>query len=88
MARKSRLTAEQKSEAIMAMIRKEEPVIQISRRYGVSEQSLYRWYEEFLAGGRSALSGSADNQWAASGIYLVRINDGNGTIIKKVALIR
>lgn len=33
----------------------EEPVAALARRYQVSEQTLYRWRDDFLAGGRQAL---------------------------------
>lgn len=55
MARKSVLALEQREEAVLRMLRKEEPVAALARRYQVSEQTLYRWREEFLAGGRERL---------------------------------
>lgn len=55
MARKSGLALEQREEAVLRMLRKEEPVAALARRYQVSEQTLYRWREEFLAGGRERL---------------------------------
>jgi transposase-like protein len=33
----------------------------IARRYGVSEASLYRWRDEFLAAGEAALAGGTRN---------------------------
>ncbi len=56
MARKSRLSVQEREEAILRCLRKEEPVAAVARRYQVSEQTLYRWRDEFLAGGRQALS--------------------------------
>jgi len=41
---------------VLALLRKEEPAASLSRRYQVSEQTLYRWREEFVQGGRSQLS--------------------------------
>lgn len=58
MARKNGLEAGKKSEVVMAMLRKEEPVAQLARRYGVSEGSLYRWLEEFVAAGKAAMIGT------------------------------
>ena len=49
----------------MALLRREEPATQLARRYGVSEPTLYRWRDEFLAGGEAALkngSGGSDAQ--------------------------
>src|SRR6266550_6855988 len=57
MPRRSELTVEQRREAVLALLRKEEPGTQVARRFGVSEQTLYRWRDEFLAGGEAALAG-------------------------------
>jgi len=56
MPRRSELTAEQRRDAVLALLRKEEPGTQLARRFGVSEQTLYRWRDEFLAGGAAALA--------------------------------
>ena len=40
---------------MLRLLRKEEPVAALSRRYQVSEQTLYRWRDEFLQGGRERL---------------------------------
>jgi len=55
MPRRSELTVEQRREAVLALLRKEEPATQLARRFGVSEQTLYRWRDEFLAGGRGGV---------------------------------
>ena len=57
MAKRAEVSAKQRSEAILALLRREEPATQLARRYGVSEATLYRWRDEFLAGGEAALSG-------------------------------
>jgi transposase-like protein len=50
----------------MKLLRREEPAAVLARRYGVSEQSLYRWRDEFLGAGKAALadgkSGGGDGQ--------------------------
>jgi len=56
MPRKSKISVAQKQEAIMKLLRREEPAAVLARRYGVSEQSLYRWRDEFLEGGKAALA--------------------------------
>lgn len=56
MPKRSELTVEQRREAVLALLRREEPAAQLARRYGVSEQSLYRWRDEFLAAGEAALA--------------------------------
>lgn len=66
MPRKSKISVAQKQEALMKLLRREEPAAVLARRYGVSEQSLYRWRDEFLEAGKSALadgkSGNGDGQ--------------------------
>lgn len=57
MAKKQGFTVEQKTQLVLRLLRKEEPVAQIARHGGVSEQSLYRWRDEFLQGGKRALEG-------------------------------
>lgn len=37
------------------LLRREEPAAKLARRYGVTEQTLYRWRDDFLAGGEAAL---------------------------------
>jgi transposase-like protein len=39
------------------LLSKEEPAAQIARRAGISEQTLYRWRDEFVDGGKQALNG-------------------------------
>jgi len=55
MPKHSELSASQRREAVLALLRREEPATQLARRWGVSEQTLYRWRDEFLAGGEAAL---------------------------------
>jgi transposase-like protein len=59
MGRQSGLDGAQRREAVLAMLRREEPVAALARRYGVAEQTLYRWRDEFLAAGEAALAGTA-----------------------------
>lgn len=56
MPRKSKISVAQKQEVIMKVLRREEPASVLARRYGVSEQSLYRWRDEFLEAGKAALA--------------------------------
>ena len=54
MGKKSALTPEQRTQLVLRLLSKEEPAAQIARRAGVSEQSLYRWREEFLKAGANS----------------------------------
>ena len=65
MGKRSELTAAQRREAVLLVLRREEPAGKVARRSGVSEQTLYRWRDEFLAGGEAALAngkGGADSR--------------------------
>jgi transposase len=57
MGRRSELRPGQRREAVLVLLRKEEPAARVARRYGVSEQTLYRWRDEFLAAGEAGLAG-------------------------------
>lgn len=57
MPRKSELTAVERVQLVLRLLSKEEPAVSIARRAGISEQTLYRWREEFIAGGKQALNG-------------------------------
>ena len=56
MGKRSDLTVSQRREVVLMLLRREEPAAQLARRFGISEQTLYRWRDEFLAGGQAALS--------------------------------
>ena len=56
MPRKNALSPEKRTEVVLALLRKEDTIANLARRYGVSEQSLYRWRDEFVAGGKEQLA--------------------------------
>jgi len=65
MGKRSELTAAERREAVLGLLRREEPASKLARRIGVSEQTLFRWRDEFLAGGVAALAngkGGADSR--------------------------
>lgn len=57
MGRRSELSIAKRREVVLAHLRREEPAAKLARRYGISEQTLYRWRDEFIAAGEAALSG-------------------------------
>jgi transposase len=57
MGKRSELSISKRREVVLALLRREEPASQLARRYGISEQTLYRWRDEFIAGGEAALAG-------------------------------
>jgi len=65
MGRKSETPVEKRVEHVLALLRKEEPAARIARRAGVSEPTLYRWRDEFVAGGKAQLGGKGSEVLAA-----------------------
>ncbi len=47
---------EEKVTIVLEMLKGEESIASIGARHGVSATQAYRWQEQFLAGGRSALA--------------------------------
>lgn len=65
MGKPANLTIEQRTEAALSLIRREEPAAKIARRYGISEPTLYRYRDLFLEGGKAGIasgSGKADSR--------------------------
>lgn len=56
MGKQSHLPWADREEAVLGLLRNKEPVAAISSRYQVSEQTLYRWRDDILAGGRERLA--------------------------------
>ena len=56
MGAKSKLTVPERRKIVLSLIRREEPAAVLARRYGVSENTLYRWRDEYLAAGEAALA--------------------------------
>ena len=56
MPKKSPLSPEQRTHLMLRALGKEEPCAQIPRRAGISEQTLYRWREEFPTAGQQTLN--------------------------------
>ena len=56
MGKRSNLSVNERIEAVMALLRREEPGAQIARRCGVSEPTLYRWRDQFLESAKSGLA--------------------------------
>ena len=56
-----RWSIDEKLEIVMAVVKGQEPISQICRRYAVSETAVYRWRDQFFEGGRAGLSGGKDS---------------------------
>jgi transposase-like protein len=62
MGKRSDLTISQRREVVLMLLRREEAAAKLARRFGISEHTLYRWRDDFLAGGESSLaSGKGQN---------------------------
>jgi len=60
MPRRSSLSAAEKAEVVLQYLRREESAAKLARRYGISEQTLYRYRDEFIAAGKAGLSGHVE----------------------------
>ncbi len=63
MGAKSKLSVPERREAVLSLLRREEAASVVARRYGISENTLYRWRDEFMTAGEAALAngrGKAD----------------------------
>ncbi len=56
MGRRLKWTAEQKLPLVLSILRGEDSVAEIGRRHGVSDVTLAKWRDAFLAGGAAALA--------------------------------
>ena len=64
MPKQSKVEVKDRREAVLSLLRREESAAAIARRVGVSEPTLYRWRDEFLAAGEAALSGGGGKKGA------------------------
>lgn len=55
MGRRLKIDDGRKLEAVLSLLRREEPAAAIARRYEMSENTLYRLRDRFLQGGKAAL---------------------------------
>jgi transposase-like protein len=56
MGKRSELSAAERREVVLMMLRREEPISVLARRYGISETTLHHWRNDFLQAGQVALS--------------------------------
>ena len=63
MGAKSKLSVSERRQVVLSLLRREEPAAVLARRFGISENTLYHWRNDFLTGGDAALAhgnGKAD----------------------------
>ena len=73
MGKPSKLSIEQRTEAVLSLLRREESAVKIARRYGISEQTLYRYRGQFLEGGKAGLASRAGKADLRTQTAFVRI---------------
>ena len=56
MGKSSEISIPQRHQIVLMMLRREEPIGVLARRYGVSETTLHRWRDDFLKAGEAALA--------------------------------
>ena len=57
------MSVPERRKVVILLLRREEPATVLARRYGISENTLYRWRDDFMAAGEAALAngkGKAD----------------------------
>lgn len=59
MTKKSDLSAQERRDIVLSMLRKEKPVTAIARENGIADATIYRWHDNFLEGGLQRLSSRA-----------------------------
>lgn len=63
MPRRSKVSGEQRAEAVLRLLRRETTTTGLARELGVSEATLYQWRDKFLqAGSRSLNHGAPDDE--------------------------
>lgn len=65
MGKQSKVEVTQRREAVLSLLRKEEPAAALARRYGISEPTLYRWRDDFITAGAAALSDGKNGNGAS-----------------------
>jgi transposase-like protein len=56
MGKRSEVPVNERRQAVLSLLRREEPAAVIARRCGVAEATFYRWRDDFLAAGEAALA--------------------------------
>ena len=56
MGKRLELDVNQRTEAVLSLLRREEPAAKIARRFGIAEATLYRLRDQFLDAGKAGLA--------------------------------
>ncbi len=58
-------SAEQRAQIVLALLRRDDTASDLAKRHGISENTLYRWREEFIAAGTNGLA-KGKKKWVAA----------------------
>ena len=58
-------SAEERAQIVLALLRRDESASDLAKRHGISENTLYRWREEFITAGTSGLA-AGKKKWVAA----------------------
>ena len=61
MGKHSELPVNERRQAVLSLLRREEPAAVIARCCGVAEATLYRWRDDFLAVSEATLAGGTQH---------------------------
>lgn len=87
MGKRSTLSPDQRSQLVLRLLSKEEPAVRIARRAGISEQTLYRWRDQFISAGKQATNGrGVQSTFTRGGITPSRHEAKNEAVIRALAL--
>ena len=53
MGAKSKLSVSERREIVLSLLRREEPATILARRHGISQNTLYRWRDDFITAGEA-----------------------------------
>lgn len=60
MGSRSKLSVPERRQVVLALLRRKEPAAMLARRFGISENTLYRWRDDFVTAGEAALANGKD----------------------------
>jgi transposase-like protein len=61
MGARPKLSVPERRKVVLSLIRRQEPAAALVRRHGISENTLCRWRDDFLAAGEAALTHGRNN---------------------------
>jgi len=62
MPKRPNLSPGEKAEVVLMFLRREDTAARLARRHGISEQTLYRYRDQFLAAWKAGLTGNVEAQ--------------------------